>query len=99
MNDVSLNILIVLILANMEGPFFNIFETHMCSTYSDTIPPVAEGGTTDNGMGDPTDMSTVGLFCTNAVPNNPAVNNGAGYGGPTRVRVRGQNVPNFTSIP
>lgn len=62
-------------------------------------PILGEGGTTDNGMGDPTNMSTVGLFCSKPVPNNPAVNNGAGFGGPTRVRVRGENIPNFTSIP
>jgi hypothetical protein len=62
-------------------------------------PILGEGGTTDNGMGDATNMSTVGLFCSKPVPNNPAVNNGAGFGGPTRVRVRGENIPNFTSIP
>jgi hypothetical protein len=62
-------------------------------------PIVGEGGTTDNGLGDPTNMTTVGLFCSKPVANNPAVNNGAGFGGPTRVRIRGTNVPNFDVIP
>jgi hypothetical protein len=30
---------------------------------------------------------------------NTGANSGAGFGGPTRVRVRGVNVPNFTHLP
>ena len=61
-------------------------------------PITAEGGSTVNGQGDPTNLSTVGLFCQKRSVNDGA-NSGAGFGGPTRVRVRGINVPNFTSIP
>lgn len=62
-------------------------------------PILAEGGSTQNGRGDPTNMSTVGLFCQKASAVNIGANIGAGFGGPTRVRVHGVNVPNFTSIP
>jgi hypothetical protein len=61
-------------------------------------PIVATGGTTLSGNGGPTNMSTVGLFCQKKSVNTGA-NAGAGFGGPTRVRVRGANVPNFTSLP
>jgi hypothetical protein len=61
-------------------------------------PIVAQGGSTLDGQGDATHMSTVGLFCQKRSVNIGA-NSGAGFGGPTRVRVRGTNVPNFTSIP
>jgi hypothetical protein len=62
-------------------------------------PIVAQGGSTLNGKGSPTNLSTVGLFCQKRSLSNPGANAGAGFGGPTRVRVRGTNVPNFTSIP
>ncbi len=61
-------------------------------------PIVGEGGSTLNGGGNPTNLSTVGLFCQKKSVNIGA-NVGAGFGGPTRVRVKGVNVPNFTSIP
>jgi hypothetical protein len=61
-------------------------------------PISAEGGSTLNGGGDATNMSTVGVFCQKRSVNVGA-NSGAGFGGPTRVRVHGVNVANFTHIP
>jgi hypothetical protein len=61
-------------------------------------PIVAQGGSTLNGQGDATNFATVGLFCQRRSVNVGA-NTGAGFGGPTRVRVRGTIVPNFTAIP
>ena len=62
-------------------------------------PLTAEGGSTLNGLGDPTNVNLVSVFCFGKVANNPAFNFSAGFGGPGRVRVRGVNVPNFASIP
>ncbi len=62
-------------------------------------PITAEGGSTLNGRGDPTNVNLVSVFCFGKVANNPAFNFSAGFGGPGRVRVRGTNIPNFTSIP
>ena len=61
-------------------------------------PITVDGGSTLDGEGDPTNMKTAGLFCQKKSVNIGA-NVGAGFGGPTRVRVRGTNVPNFSAIP
>jgi len=79
---------------DLEGAGLCVEDIRSC--FLDPIS--AEGGSTLNGMGDPTNFSTVGLFCQKRSVNVGA-NSGAGFGGPTRVRVRGINVPNFTSIP
>jgi hypothetical protein len=79
---------------DFEGAGLCIEDTRNCFLE----PIVGEGGSTLNGGGSPTNMTTVGLFCQKKSVNIGA-NVGAGFGGPTRVRVNGVNVPNFTSIP
>lgn len=79
---------------DLEGAGLCIEDIRSCFV----DPIVAQGGSTLNGEGDATNMSTVGLFCQKRSVNIGA-NSGAGFGGPTRVRVRGTNVANFASIP
>jgi len=61
-------------------------------------PVTAEGGDTSNGNGDPTNVATVGLFCQQPTVS-PAINVGAGFSGPNRVRKQGLNVVNVPSLP
>jgi len=58
----------------------------------------AEGGSTLNGNGDPTNTFSVAAFCIPASTNS-AVNNTAGLPGPGRIRQRALNVPNYTQLP
>jgi hypothetical protein len=57
----------------------------------------AEGGTTLNGQGDPTNSYSVASFCIPA-STDPAVNSTAGLPGPGRIRQRATVVPNFTEL-
>ncbi len=61
-------------------------------------PIVASGGSTANGLGDATNYFSAAVWCFGA-NNNTGVNNGAGFGGPARVRIRGVNFANFSSLP
>lgn len=58
----------------------------------------AEGGTTANGKGDPTNSYSVAAFCIPASTNG-AVNTTAGLPGPGRIRQRSLNVPNYPELP
>lgn len=58
----------------------------------------AEGGTTLNGKGDPTNTYSVAAYCVPASTNS-AVNATAGLPGPGRIRQAAVTVPNFTSLP
>lgn len=60
--------------------------------------PGAEGGDTFNGQGDPTNVSTVAIFCQQPTVSS-AINVGAGFSGPNRIRKHGVNVVNVTSLP
>ena len=67
------------------------------SCYLEPLP--AEGGTTLNGLGDPENDYTVGIWCYERTTNG-GVNATSGFGGPGRVRQKGTNVSSgFTSIP
>jgi hypothetical protein len=62
-------------------------------------PLTGEGGSTVNGLGDPLNDNTVGIWCYEGT-TNPGVNATSGFGGPGRVRQKGINVTNgFTAIP
>jgi len=61
-------------------------------------PVVAEGGDTLNGQGDATNTNTVALFCQDPTVSS-AINDGAGFDGPNRVRKTGLSVVNVPSIP
>ena len=59
----------------------------------------AEGGSTLNGKGDPTNDLTAVAYCY-AATNNAGINGTSGFGGPGRVLYKGLNISNgFTSIP
>lgn len=66
------------------------------SCFLDPIP--AEGGSTLNGKGDPTNWFTTGIYCFDE-GGSPVINGGAGFGGPGRSRRKGTTVINVPSIP
>jgi hypothetical protein len=59
----------------------------------------AEGGTTGNGKGDPTNTFSVATFCIPAAAGNSPVNPTAGLPGPGRIRQRALVVPNYSVLP
>jgi hypothetical protein len=62
-------------------------------------PIGGEGGTTDNGQGDPDNANTAVTWCFGAT-THVATNITSGFPGPGRVLAKGTNVTNgFTSIP
>ena len=61
-------------------------------------PITAVGGTTLNGLGDPTNFYQVSPVCLTAT-SNVGVNSGSGMPGPMRNRVHGVRIPNFTQLP
>ena len=64
--------------------------------YLDTIE--AEGGSTLNGKGDPTNFVTAYQWCFGRTTSQP-VNLVAGFGGPGKIRLHGLSVMNTDAIP
>ena len=58
----------------------------------------AQGGSTLNGLGDPTNFREVSIWCFPASVN-PPMNSQSGFGGPARHRGEGFRVLNVSSIP
>jgi hypothetical protein len=79
---------------DQEGAGACVADARSC--FLDPIP--AEGGSTVNLKGDPTNWFTTGLYCFGD-GGATVINEGAGFGGPGRSRRKGTTVMNVTSIP